>query len=173
MKRILFLSVIFTLLFLGCKRNELIQPLTAAQLQAFNYLPSQSDFVEYLNLNELRKTEFWDSYFKSLLINENNSEWVEEFKKGTGVSFGDGISQILITSGKNIKNTGVVFFDKNFKKIKTYFEESDSFKKETIENKPVYLLRKSLQFYFVNDSTLLVSSDKNYLSSFLKEKLNL
>jgi hypothetical protein len=171
-KRILFIGVIFALLFLGCKKSESIQPFTKAQIEDLSYLPSQSEFVEYLNLNELNKTGFWDSYFKYLIIDENNSKWVEEFKKRAGVSFGNGISQAFIASGKNFKNIGIAVFDKNLKKIKAYFEESDTFTKKTIGTKSVYILGEKfpLQFYFVNDSTLLTSGDENYINSVLNGK---
>jgi len=161
--------------FWGCKKNEAIQPLTKTQKTVFNYLPAESQFVMFVNLSELRKTDFWDNYFKSSLFkNYPYNKWFNKFEEKTGVGLNSGISEVFISVDKNLNNVAVVVFDKNLKKIKNYFDKSGSSGKESINNNIVYTLKEEspLQLYFINDSTALVANNPGYIKSVITRKDN-
>ena len=171
MKRIFFIFVLLAAAsFWGCKKNEVIQPLTKTQKAVFNYLPEESQFVIFINLSELRKTDFWDNYFKPALFNNYPyNKWFNEFEKKTGVGLNNGISQVFISSGGNFNNVAVVIFDKNLKHIKNYFNKSDSFSKVSINKNIVYTLKEKspLQLYFINDTTILAATKSGYIKSII------
>ncbi|MFZ0456583.1 MAG: hypothetical protein WCE54_16355 [Ignavibacteriaceae bacterium] len=166
--------ILLALFFLGgCEKKEVIEPLTNTQKEALNYLPGDSRFVMFLNLTELRKTNFWDNYFKSSLLENNlDNQQFRKFEKGTGIGLNKGMSQIFISSNKNYRNAAVIILDKNSGNIKNSFDNYSGFLKENIYNKPVYMLKGKfpLQFYFVNDSILLVSSSLNYIKTIINKK---
>ena len=175
MKRFFLGTLLVLVSFGGCKKNEAIQPLTSSQKEAFNYLPAESRFVMYVNLNELRKTEFWGGYFKSpILENKLDNKWFYKFESKTGIGLNDGISQVFFSSGRDF-NIAVIVFNKNFKKVRNYFEDKDNFIKESFGDKTVYKAKEKLtiQFYFVNDSTLLTANNFNNIESVLSGKSSL
>ena len=115
--QILILLVIF--LIGGCNKNEIIDPLTNIQKEALNYLPGESRFVVYFNLDELKKTDFWDNYFKtSLLGNKSDNQGFRKFEKLIGIGLNNGISQIFISSKKNYWDAAAIILDENSQKIK-------------------------------------------------------
>ena len=152
----------------GCEKNEIIEPLTSTQKEAFNYLPGESRFVVFMNFEELKKTDFWDNYFKSsILENKSDEQRFRKFERGTGVGLNKGISKIFISSTRNFRSAALIILDKNSRKIKTNFDSYSGFIKENINNKSVYKLNGEfpLQFYFVNDSILLAASSLNYIKT--------
>ena len=172
-KRSLPILILTALIFSGgCKKKEVIEPLTNTQIEAFNYLPGESGFVMFLNLHELRKTDFWSSYFKSSLL-ENNSDdhCFRKFEEESGIGLNKGISQIFISSGTDFKNTAVIFLE-NPGNIKRNFETHRDFIKQNINKKTVYNLKVKfpLQFYFANDSMLIVANDLNYIETVIYKK---
>ena len=169
--QILILLVIF--LIGGCNKNEIIDPLTNIQKEALNYLPGESRFVVYFNLDELKKTDFWDNYFKtSLLGNKSDNQGFRKFEKLIGIGLNNGISQIFISSKKNYWDAAAIILDENSQKIKDSFENYSGFIKENINNKSVYKLKGKfpLQFYFVNDSILLTSKNLNYIKTVINKQ---
>ncbi len=174
-KRLTPILILIILIFLGgCKKKELIQPLTDSQKEAFNYLPEESGFVMFLDLNEIRKTDFWDSYFRGALLEDNSSSniWLKKFETETGIGLNKGIAQIFISTSKNFKHVAVIALNKNSGNIRINFNSNSDFKKEIIGNKPVYKLKGKipLQLYFVNDSMLLAADDLNYIENVIKGK---
>ena len=176
MKKIFLISVLLAAVsFWGCKKNEVIQPLTKTQKAVFNYLPGESQFVMFVNLSELSKTDFWDNYFKkSLFNNYSYNKWFSKFEEKTGVGLNDGISQVFISSGENYNNVAVVIFNKNLKKIKNYFDKSDSFSRELINKNTVYTLKEKspIHSYFVNDSTVIAATNPGYIKSVITGNSN-
>ena len=170
---ILLLSVLF---FLGgCEKKEFIEPLTNTQKTAFGYLPYESGFVMFLNLDELRKTDFWESYFKSSLF-ENNSDdhWLRKLENESGVGLNNGISQIFISSGTDANDAAMIILDENSRNIKNNFDNNKDFIKKNIADKSIYELKGKfpLKFYFANDTMLLVAKDLNYIKSVINKKNN-
>ena len=174
MKRIFFIGVVLLLVSIwGCKNNETIQPLTKTQKEAINYLPAESQFVMFANLNELHKTGFWNNYFKSALLkNYIDNKSYQKFKEETGVGLEGGISQILIAHSKNLDNVTIAVFNKNLSKIKSYFNKYDNFSKELINNNSVYTLKERypVQVFFINDSTIIAVNNINFIKSIIEKK---
>ena len=165
----------------GCVKKVEIDPISSSQWRVFEYLPGETQFVLYMNLNELRKTEFWESYFKySLKQNQNSLEemdvdnWVKEFENQTGVGLNDGISEIYISSTWMGNNIVAVTFDKNFKKINDYFRDSDRFKKIQKHDRVIFAGKSkiSADFYFPNDSLLLIVNKNDYIDKLIGNKVN-
>ena len=129
----------------------------------------------FLNLDELRGNDFWDNYFKSSIIeNNSNSYWLQKFEKETGIGLNKGISQAIISSGADYKNAAVIILNSNFEKVKSNFENQNYFTRYNIDKKTIYQSKGKhpLQFYFVNDSTLLVANDLNYIKMIISRKNN-
>jgi len=173
----LFQILLLLTLFLvgGCEKNEIIEPLTNIQKEALNYLPGESSAVVYLNLEELKKTDFWDSYFKtSLFENKTDEQRFRKFEKGTGIGLNNGISQIFISSTGNYRSAALLILDKNYGNIKNNFDSYGGLIREKINGKSVYKLngRFPLQFYFINDSLLLAADNVNYIKTIINKKNN-
>jgi hypothetical protein len=129
-----------------------------------------------MNLNELRKTEFWESYFEHSLKQDrkNPSEidvhsWLKEFENETGVGLRDGVSEIYTASTWSGSNLIAVSFDKNFQKIKNYFRDEDKFEETRKQNKEIFTskFKTTAKFCFPNDSLLLIVKDDDHLDKLL------
>ncbi|MEJ2616069.1 MAG: hypothetical protein P8Z35_14010 [Ignavibacteriaceae bacterium] len=141
----LFQILILLALFLigGCEKNEIIEPLTNTQKEALNYLPRESKFVVFLNLEELKKTDFWDNYFKtSLPGNKIDRQRFRKFEKETGI--GDNFENYSGFIKENINNKSVYTLKGKF----------------------------PLQFYFVNDSMLITAGNLNYIKTVINKTNN-
>ena len=169
----------FTILFLlillligGCKKNEIIQPLSNTQKEAIKYLPEESGFVMFLNLDMIRGTEFWDNYIKSSLPEKGSRNyWLVKLEKETGIGLNRGISQIFISSGSDYPNVAVILLNNNYTKIKNSFESQNGFVKQNIGKETVYELkgRYPLHFYFTNDSTILAADNLDYIKAVINK----
>lgn len=169
------MSLLVLFLLAGCKKNEIIQPLTNTQKEVINYLPRESGFVMFLNLNEIRRTDFWDNYFKASLSGQGSGNyWPQKFEKATGIGLNKGISQIFISSSSDNRKVAVIILDNNSEKVKSNFEDQSDFVKRNIGKKTVYKFKGKypLQFYFANDTTLLVANNLDYLKTVINKKNN-
>jgi len=165
-----FISIfICTLFFYGCVKNDEVDPISSYQWEVFGYLPEETQFVLYMNLNELRKTEFWESYFEhSLKLNSGELDvhnWLTEFENETGVGLNNGVSEIYTASTWRGNNVIAVSFDKNFEKIRNYFREENGFEEIKKGNRKIFTskFKTSADFYFPNDSLLLIINDDDYI----------
>jgi hypothetical protein len=168
------------IVFSGCEKNVETDPITSSQWRVFNYLPGETQFVLYMNLDELRKTEFWESYFKhSLKQNQKNrgeldiNYWLTEFEKQTGVGLNNGVSEIYISSTWMENNIIAVTFNKNLDKVGNYFRDNNKFKKIQKGNKEIFAgkLNISADFYFPGDSLLLIVKDKHYIDKLTEDNI--
>ena len=168
------------IVFAGCTRKVETDPITSSQWRVFSYFPGETQFVLYMNLNELRKTEFWESYFKrSLKQNKKNTgeldvnDWLTEFEKQTGIGLNDGVSEVYISSTWMGKNIIAVTFDKNFEKVSEYFKSSNRFEKIKKGDREIFAgkLNISADFYFPNDSLLLIINDEDYIDKLTGENI--
>jgi hypothetical protein len=164
------------IVFSGCVKNVEIDSITSSQWKVFEYLPEETQFVLYMNLNELRKTEFWDSYFvHSLRQSQKNTGeldvngWLTEFEKKTGVGLNDGVSEIYVASTWMGNNIITVSFNKNLEKVGNYFRDSNKFDIIQKGEREIFSSRQkiSADFYFPNDSLLIIINDADYLNKLL------
>ncbi len=167
--RKLFILLLIIAFFTGCGDEEKLTPLTSVQSKVISYLPEDTQVLVYMNLNDLRKTEYWENYFRPLL-KKQNSGWLGDFEKKTGAGFGSGTAQVFVASVWSGNNVIAVRFDKNIKKIKSYFRNENIFKVLKHNGKEVYQSTSDpkTKFYFADDSTLLVLQNESYLNSLLE-----
>ena len=170
--------IFISLIFYGCVKNVEVDPISSSQWEVFGYFPVETQFVLYMNLNELRKTEFWVSYFEhSLKQNQKNPgemdvhKWLTEFGNETGVGLNGGVSEIFTASTWEGNNIIAVSFDKNFEKIRNYFSDEDNFEETKKGNREIFTSKSktSADFYFPNDSLLLIINDDDYVDNLLED----
>ena len=169
------------IIFSGCVKNVEPDPITTSQWRVFNYLPGETQFVLYMNLNELRKTEFWENYIEnSIKQSQKNTNdldfnnWLTEFESKTGVGLNNGVSEVYISSTWMGNNIIAVTFDKNLNKVGDYFRNNTRFEKIKKGKKEIFSgkLNISADFYFPNDSLLLIIKDKDYVDKLAGDSIN-
>lgn len=164
-----FFAFIGLLLFLtGCGGKKETGPVTPLQHKVFSYLPDDTWYLVFMNVDELKKTELWENYFKESILGKNNySNSFKTFEEETGVSLDNGISNIFTASSKKYRSFFVAIFNKNLEKVKKYFNENLS--STNLSGKKVYKEYKNSNelFYFINDSTLIVLRNKSYLKKLI------
>ncbi len=168
---ILFAAVL-TILLSGCGGEEKNDSLTAKQWQILSYLPPDTEFLLHMNLDELRKTQFWDDYFKASLQKTPGNNWLTDFENKTGVGLKKGLSSIYTATTWEGENVFVVQFSGKTQPVMDYFNNANYFTPGSVNNKKFYELRtgSASKFYFVDDSTLVVMNSIDYLHSLLKEE---
>lgn len=164
-----FSGIIFSTLVLifcfGCNSEDQPESLTIEQLEAFNYIPQESEFVLFMNINLLGRTNLWQDYFKKSLDGYQKQNWLSEFETATGVGTDDGIAEIYVSTSWAGKNLFIIRFNKNFDKIKNYFDTT--FSSYLSGTKKIYFkeINPSSEYYFANKSLLLVVNNHETLAS--------
>lgn len=159
-----FSGIIFSTLVLifcfGCNNEDQPELLTNEQLEAFNYIPEESDFILFINLNQLRRTDFWDDYFKKSLDSYQKQNWLSEFESAADIGLGDGIVEVYLATSWAGDNLFIIRFEKNIDKIKNYFESS--FSSYLINSKKIYFKKSSpsSEYYFASNSLLIIVNNK-------------
>ena len=166
---ILFVAVI--MLFSGCgnEKEKRINGLTSHQKKVLSYLPAETQFIMYMNLNELRKTPFWQDYFTSVLQKSNGSSWLDEFEKETGSGIKSGVVEFITTGSWSGNDASILTFDKNLSAVKNYFVNNSKFKQSELLGKKFFQSKEggSVKFYFANDSTLIMINSEAYLNDLI------
>lgn len=167
MRKIVFLLFLFFLILSGCSSLKKTEPISTDQQKLLSYMPRSFSYVTFINVDELRKTGFWKSFFKPELLKNDYMDWLGEFEKNSGLSLDNGISEILISAGKNKKGVIGILFGNNKSKIENYFNNKGEFTPQSLNGKTFY--RKTgdaLPLYYIADSsTLIVLSDTVYTES--------
>ncbi|QQS37595.1 MAG: hypothetical protein IPM56_06475 [Ignavibacteriales bacterium] len=171
-KKIGLFSAVALVLVWGCGGEEKRDALTAKQWQIISYLPVDTEFLLYMNLDELRRTEFWEQYFKTSIQKAPGNNWLSEFEVQTGIGIKKGIAGIYVATTWDDNNVFVVQFSGNIQPVKEYFNNAGYFKPGQVNDKKFYELKSGSQskFYFVDDSTLVVMNSSAYLMSLLEQK---
>lgn len=156
----------------GCQSDNQPEPLSKEQLEVFDYLPRQSEFVLYMNANQLRQTSFWVDYFKKSLNSYQNQNWLGEFESATGTGINNGVAEVYLAASWAGKNIFVIRFDKNYDRIKEYF--NNSYSSDLINGKKIYSEKSNplSQFYFISDSLLLIANNIEFISSITSNEFN-
>ncbi|NCS89438.1 MAG: hypothetical protein GW789_11960, partial [Ignavibacteria bacterium] len=171
MTRFGILSVAVIMLFTGCgnEKEKRINGLTSHQKKVLSYLPAETQFIMYMNLNELRKTPFWQDYFTSVLQKSNGSSWLDEFEKETGSGIKSGVVEFITTGSWSGNDASILTFDKNLSAVKNYFVNNSKFKQSELLGKKFFQSKEggSVKFYFANDSTLIMINSEAYLNDLI------
>jgi hypothetical protein len=164
-----FSGIIFSTLALifcfGCNNGDQPESLTNEQLEAFNYIPQESEFVLFMNINQLGRTDLWQNYFKKSLDSYQKQNWLSEFESATGIGMDDGIAEVYITASWAGNNLFIIRFDKNYDKIKYYFDTT--FSSYLSNTKKIYFKESNpaSEYYFANKSLLLIVNNHETVAS--------
>lgn len=174
MTRFGILIVAVIILITGCGKEEekKIDELTAHQKKVLSYLPVETKFIMYMNLNALRKTPFWQDYFTSVLQKNSSSNWLNEFEKETGVGIGNGVMEFITTGSWSGNDASILTFDKNLAAVKNYFTNKNRFDNSELSGRKIFQLKEggNSKFYFANDSTLIIINSDAYLNNIIASK---
>ncbi len=156
-------------LFIRLREKKQPDVLTKSQQEMFSYLPSETQFVLYMNLSELRKTEFWNDYFKSSITRDTLNNWLKDFEAKTGTGLSQGISEIISSTTWDGNDLFGVRFDRNYEKVKGYFLDDNKFYKEKTDGNVIFSLKdgSDAKFYFAKDDLLLILKNEKYLKQLL------
>lgn len=166
------LSLVVVLLFLmGCGGGEKGGSLTTKQWQILSYLPQDTDFLLYMNLDELRKTQFWEDYFKTSLEKNSGSNWLTDFEVKTGVGLNEGVAGVYTATTWEGNNLFVIQFSEAARGVLDYFNNVNLFTPGMVNDKKFYELRTGSmsKFYFIDDSTLIVINNASYLLTLFED----
>lgn len=168
---LIFFSV---LLFLssGCEKEDQPELLSKGQLEVFAYLPRQSEFLLYMNLNQLRHTDLWDNYFKKSLDSYQEQKWLSEFESATSIGINDGVAEVYLATSWAGTNIFIIRFDKNYDKIKNYFDTSYS--TYLSNNNKIYFKENnpSSEYYLTDKSLLLIANNREFITSITTDGFN-
>ncbi len=168
MRKVLLFFALISFLFAGCSERQKTKPISKLQWELFGYLPKSTQLLVFVNLNEVRKTEFWTNNLIFVRNDLKSYQWFNEFEQTTGTGLVSGISHILAANTSDGTKIIGILFDINLNKIHKYFEEH--FLSVQIDGKECYEIKsgKSPVFYFVNKSTLFVINNRNVLKRMIQ-----
>ena len=122
--------VILPLLFLtaACGTKTKTDSLTSSQRELFDYLPFNTEYLLYADLGVISKTKNGEENFISSLPQKPSGAWLKKFEKETGTGLNQGIKEVIIANTREDKAILIVKFDKNYERVKKYFNRSTEFK---------------------------------------------
>lgn len=169
MKNLLSVAFIFLVVFSGCSEEKKPDVLTNSQKEMFTYLPAETQFVLYMNLGELRKTEFWNDWFKPFITRDTLNNWMTDFEAKTGTGLKQGLAEIISATTWDGNDIFGVRFDANFEKVKAYFLNEAKFNQNETGGKKIFSLKdgSDAKFYFAKDDLLLILKNDEYLKQLL------
>ncbi|GAB4299970.1 MAG: hypothetical protein Kow0098_26930 [Ignavibacteriaceae bacterium] len=160
---IIFLAILTS----GCEERVIPDPVTDFQKEMLSYLPADTDFLIYINLDNLRSSKIWDKFFRESVAAYSRQEWLMDFETRTGVGLRTGVSDLFMASGWNQNNSFAIRFTTNFARIAEYFQTS--FDRAGDPGKRIYKLKDDspARFYFPNDSLLLIFKNHEVLDGLI------
>jgi hypothetical protein len=167
------LTVIFSLLLLfsSCGTKTETDNITPSQWELFSYLPQNTEYLLYANLDAVRKTKAGEENLATSLPEEPGGGWLRKFEQATGAGLKKGIREITIAKTRDDNAIVVVKVEKNYRKVRSYFRDSPEFQKKTDST---YSLKEmpSTIVYFPGNNIVIVSNRENYIESFLSDRKN-
>lgn len=148
MRRIVFIAYVVNLLLSGCTKEPRL-PLQHSVKEQFQYLFNDPQIIIYFNAKEIRKTPYWEKIIKSQISGQKNSQ-LDEFINQTGLSFENGIDEMILANEWNDKTVMILNGDFNAQKVKEYFSTK-------------HFLKKNFNFHFPNERTIVVSNDSMWI----------
>ncbi len=158
--------VILPLLFLSaCGTKTKTDSITSSQWELFDYLPSNTEYLFYADLNEIGKSRNGEDNFISSLPQKPSGVWLRKFEKKTGTGIKKGIKEVIIANTREDESLLLVKFDRNYEKVKRYFSESQDFTRT--DNPEVYIIisKPAARVYLPGRNILVVSNSEGYVDS--------
>lgn len=161
------LLVILPLLFIfnSCDTSTKTDNLTSSQMELFSYLPDNTDYLFYADLDAVNRSKYGEESLASLLPEKAGQGWITKFENATGTGINKGIKEIIFVKTKDENNILLARFDRNYNRVRKYFRESTDFQKTPVKN--IFALRKKsdTKFYIPGDDLLIASSRGDYIDS--------
>lgn len=161
------LLLILPLLFIfnSCGTPTKTDNLTASQMELFSYLPENTDYLFYADLDAINGSKSGAETLESLLPDNADPGWITKFEKATGTGINKGIKEIAFVKTKNENSILLARFDGNYNRVKKYFRESPDFQGTSV--KSIFSLRKKpgTKLYFPGENLLVASSRGEYIDS--------
>ena len=163
MKSSLFLIVLcFTVI--QCNRVPEPDPIPISVKSTLNLLQDNPQFVMYINLKNMRRTDFWGKNISDSLLNAEKTfgSLLNTFKMATGASISDGIDELYYSNSWFGENAIVMKGILDRKKLNDYLLTDSIFSVANYsKGKTIYIKNDNgLYFYFRDDNTICAS---NYL----------
>jgi len=167
------LAIILSLLmlFASCGTKTKTDNITQSQWELFSYLPKNTEYLLYADLDAVRKTKAGEENLATSLPEEPGGGWLRKFENATGTGLKKGISEITIAKTTDDNAIVVVKVEKNYGKVRRYFEDSPEFQKK---NDSTYTIKEmpSTIVYFPGNNIVIVSNRGDYLESFFGDSSN-
>ena len=167
---LLFLLIVVS--FWGCNGHEEYKPISKNQWEIFAFIPKDSKTVTYINYESISKSEFWNGFFKNYFNQSEAKSWLRYFKRKTGLRLESSVHELITSSTLNGKNFLAISLNSDYKKLLKLFNDKKQFSSEIISGKKIFQFYNSSKelYYFINDSTLAMFSDRIELTDVLKNK---
>lgn len=167
MKKYIYCISLSLVILFGCSQPHKLYPVSNDQYELLKILPYQTEFLIYANFNNINKSDYLNQFLKNSFKNRPTGKWFNDFEIETGVGLQSGVKEIMIATSWENNNSIIVKFDKNFSKIKKYFNDQNKFGRDKSNGKTIYRLKKNIRtiFTFVNDSLLLILNNDEYLKN--------
>lgn len=164
-------AFIFSLLilFASCGTKTATDKITSSQWELFGFLPYNTGYLFYANLDELRNTKFGIENFLPAISKDTSNVWVKKFEEETKVNLKKGINEILIAHTNDDKSIFIVLFADSYNRVKDFFNKSPGFIKNEINKKETFSLKEnpSAQIYFPEHDILLLTNDSSFQKSLI------
>lgn len=157
----------FLLLLISCGTKTPPYRITTLQWELFSYLPYNTEYLFYSNLNELRNSRIGLENSVPDISKNTSGSWLNKFEEETGVGINSGISEIIIAGTDDNKRILLFRVENNYDRVKNYLNRSPGFIKNEIENRETYSPKENpaAQIYLPENSILLITSEKSYIES--------
>lgn len=169
----LVLIILFSGMMLNCAREE-PEPISTSMAQQLAYLPDSGVGLVYLNIRELRDTDFFagitDEKFEDRIDNRDYREFVEK----TGFDFIKDLDEFYMTllPGKPFKNQNVFLFVRGRferEKILAYIKDYDvdkELKEQEYNDQTIYRIdEENICFSFLDDQSMVAGREETVKNS--------
>ena len=159
--------VILPLLFLtaACGIKTETDRITSSQWELFGYLPFNTEYLFYANLNEISKTKNGANNFFSSLPQKPSGTWLNKFENETGTGIKKGIREMIIANTRSDEAILLVKFDRNYDRVKRYFNGSQDFKSTDNPDEYTIISKPEARVYLPGRNILIVSNDEDFIDS--------
>lgn len=158
------------LISLSCGTENQPESISSSQWELLNYLPANTEYLLYANLQKVRKTRFAEEKFISTLPGSEAGGWINKLRKATGTDLRKDIDEIAMADTRDDTGIIIVRFNNNYDKIKKYFTESSDIQMTGSDKIVVLSGKPEVKLYFTGQNLLIASASRNYLDSLVMNK---
>ena len=86
----------FLLLLVSCGTKTPPYRITSSQWELFSYLPYNTEYLFYSNLNELRNSKIGFENSVPDISKDTSGSWLKKFEEETGVGINSGVAEMIM-----------------------------------------------------------------------------